>query len=467
MKQVKIIFIITFFAVLLIPMILFNHEKNAVSHIDNKVLTENPLGADAKPVDDMADALEAFVSERIGLRDEMIYGYTVANDRLFGEMVHPTYMYGKDGHVFLKAKANKVYGAFEDAFVHMLCEIQKYCDDRDIAFVFVYEPSKIDVLRDKLPDGYIYSDDWVHTFFDKLDENGVNYVDNAARMKQCRQDGIQVFNVKYDAGHWNATGAFYGMNHALVSLKEQNPLVHVNDKEEFIIGEELNTTLSDSKFPIHEYVPVFDLADADKIVTITDAYAGEIEIDPKFRNFIYCINQKRLEEGGLRALVFQGSYINGKGYQFLQNSFGEYIGVHAYSNVTNFDYYVNIFQPDCIIMDAVEWTFSNQYFDRQSMNDFYLNPLLSSFDDYKMAETGGRLEVEHGAVLTQLKVYDAVDSDYAYAVIDGTEFDMEKCIDEESDGIYYKLTITTDNYNAEKLSFIYIDTQNRTKYVSD
>ena len=121
-KYMKLIFVILF-----IPIILFNRNKDAVSEIDNKVLAQNPLSPDAEPVDDLTEALSQYVSERIGLRNQMILAYTQLNDKLFNEMVHPTYAYGKDGYIFFKPNAVKTYGAFQEAFVNLICEIQKYC----------------------------------------------------------------------------------------------------------------------------------------------------------------------------------------------------------------------------------------------------------------------------------------------------------------------------------------------------
>lgn len=34
--------------------------------------------------------------------------------------------------------------------------------------------------------------------------------------------------------------------------------------------------------------------------------------------------------------------MNGYGYKYLQNAFGEYIYVHDYQNILNFPYYYNI-----------------------------------------------------------------------------------------------------------------------------
>ena len=185
MKKLNMVFIACFFILLFVPMILFNHEKNAVSEIDNKVLVENPLSPEAESVSDLTDSLEQFVSERIGLRDQLISAYTIANDKLFGEMVHPIYTYGKDGYVFFQLSAPKEYSAFEDAYVDMVVEMQRYCDERGISLVFVFDPAKVSIYRDKLPDGYHYNNDWVQVFLEKLDENGVDYVDNTVQMNQC------------------------------------------------------------------------------------------------------------------------------------------------------------------------------------------------------------------------------------------------------------------------------------------
>ena len=63
------------------------------------------------------------------------------------------------------------------------------------------------------------------------------------------------------------------------------------------------------------------------------------------------------------------SYMNEYGTEYLKNGFGEYIYVHDYQNVLNFPYYVNMFQPDCVIFEVAEYTFSNEYFDYEKMKN--------------------------------------------------------------------------------------------------
>lgn len=86
MKKVNVLFLVLFAACLAIPLVCFNFEKDSVSEIDNKVLTE--LDADQGiTLEDLTD----YINDRIGLRDEALNAYQVLNDRLFHEMEHPTY----------------------------------------------------------------------------------------------------------------------------------------------------------------------------------------------------------------------------------------------------------------------------------------------------------------------------------------------------------------------------------------
>ena len=92
MKKIKIGTIIIFIVLLFIPILKFNWKENVVSEIDNRTLTNNPLGPNYQPEnddDDLTDALDNYLQDRIGFRDQMIYLYTVANDKLFHKILNP------------------------------------------------------------------------------------------------------------------------------------------------------------------------------------------------------------------------------------------------------------------------------------------------------------------------------------------------------------------------------------------
>ena len=217
MKKIKIITVVLFFVLLAIPVITFNWKENVVSEIDNRNLTNNPFGDNyvSDGETDLSGALEDYVQDRIGLRNEMISAYTLLYDRVFGE--HPLYEYGKDGYIFSEV-AYIEFGEYQIAFAEVIKKIQDYCTERNIPFVFIFDPNKTTVLQDELADGINFNNDWVQELFAVLDKNGVNYVDNTSLLKEKTEAGEDVFNKKYDPGHWNDLGAFYGVNNVLENL---------------------------------------------------------------------------------------------------------------------------------------------------------------------------------------------------------------------------------------------------------
>jgi hypothetical protein len=366
----NILYSIIFLSVIILPLCFFNSKENAVSKIDNKVLKENPLISDS--VEDFTEDFETYLSERIGFRDQMIKWYTIANDKLFGEMVHPTYMYGKDGYVFFKAPATITYNDYHVAFADAAKEMQDFCNREGVPFLLIFEPSKIAVMSDKLPNGYCYDRSWVYSFRNALEERGVNYIDNYDILYEKYRSGEAVFNKKYNAGHWNDLGAFYGMNNALANLQKYFPSLHNNMMDEYDITQKLNTSLMVSEFPIEEYEPIFNLKNDDTI-DVSDRYRDSVIMNSSYRTFLYYKNPKREREGAPSALVFQGSYIDGMGYKFLKNVFSEYVGIHVYQNLLNFKYYYDMFKPDCVIVDVAEYTMSDTYFDYETLKNFNLS----------------------------------------------------------------------------------------------
>lgn len=207
MQKFKIFIIMFFFAIIIVPILLFNREENFISKIDNRELMNNPLGPNYSSTasGDFTDDMETYFQDRIGLRNEMMYVYTVLNDICFDEMAN-NYTEGKEGYVFSKIGSNVVFNEYHIEFANMVKKIQSYCEEKEIPFVFVFNPSKATVLQEKLPEGVNYDAGWVEKFLSELEERNINYVDNTATLEEKEEEGKKVFNKKYDAGHWNDWG---------------------------------------------------------------------------------------------------------------------------------------------------------------------------------------------------------------------------------------------------------------------
>lgn len=353
----RILVIAAFLAVVLLPLLCFNFTPDSVSLIDNRKLAENPLAAEG----DLTGNIENYVNDRIGLRDTMISAYTVLNDRLFGKMVHPSYTYGREGCVFgAGLTTSNNYGDFHVAFADMVLEAQEYCESRGIPFLFVFNPAKPAVYQELIAPGVNYDRAWVDQFLAALEERGINYLDNTGTLSK-----VEGFNHKFDANHWNDLGAYHGTRAMLEVLSASVENVHINELSEFDVSEKVETSLLVSNFPINETVPKISLKVPYE--THTDRWRDEIALHPSYRSFGYYSNDMRAAEGAPRALVFQGSYMNNYGYKYFINAFSEYIHIHDYQNIMDLPYYVGIFQPDCVIFEVAEYTFTDTYFSYDRM----------------------------------------------------------------------------------------------------
>lgn len=446
MKTVRVLTVILFAMCILIPVLTFNFEEDAISLIDNRKLTANPFSEEAlNDGSSFTNRFENYISDRIGFRDDMILAYAILNDRLFHKMVHPVYVYGKDGYVFGEGlTVDVVYTEYHQAFADMVKKIQDYCEARGVPFLFAFDPAKPAVLTDYIPAGINYDRTWVDSFLAALDERNVRYIDNTPLLKEKVSLGEMVFNQKFDANHWNGLGAYYGTNAMLEELKKDFPAVHINTLDEMTVEEKLQTSLLVSEFPINEMVPSI-MVDMTSIRDNASAYTEELNRHSQYSVFGYYINETRIEEGAPRALVFQGSYMNGVGYKYFANGFGEYIYVHDYQNVIDFPYYFNIFQPDCVIFEVAEYTFDDSYFNYDNMCAMDLNPVLqtvinkSDIYENQLLETDS-FSVERGDMLTVIRWAYADSADYVWLKMD-KEYDMKRV----GDG--FEVTVLSEIYD--------------------
>lgn len=448
MRKIKIIFLVVFSIVILAPIINFNFKEGDVSRIDNRTLTSNPFSKEEiiKNGKLSKENIEAYINDRIGFREEMILGYTLLHDRIFDEMVHPIYSYGKDGYVFCAGlTVNNPYTEYHEDFVNMVKKLQNYCQEREIPFLFVFNPAKPAVLTDYIADGINYDREWVDKLKENLKVQDINFIDNTELLKEKQKSGEFVFNQKFDANHWNSLGAFYGTNAMLEKMKEQIPTIHVNKKNELEIGKTLQTSLLVSQFPIHENTPEISIKNMEIDERKNAEYVEELEMNPSYRNFGYHINPKRLRENAPKALVFQGSYMNEYGQKYFQNAFGEYIHVHDYQNIINFPYYFNIFKPECVIFEVAEYVFSDTYFAQKAMKNIDFNPSLENvkksdgIDSETLQLESNEITVNKGKAITKISWNCEEKADYAWLVLD-SEYDMF----ETEQG--YETSISTDAF---------------------
>lgn len=230
-----------------------------------------------------------------------------------------------------------------------------------------------------MPNGYNYYDYRISYLKSKLDELGVNYLDNTDLLIN-KSETNQVFNIKYDAGHWNDTGAFFGINNIYAKLQEDGINVEFLDINDYKIEYKKEDKLPVSDFEIEDYVPTYSLVKTDYIRNLR--YNKEIELNNSFKYYIETYNPTIKN---YKLLFFRGSYMNEK-EKFISSQFERAYFVHNYDNCINFDYYYNISKPDIVLFESVEYAIGERYFSSIRMNTKKYNELYSKYENLKQSK---------------------------------------------------------------------------------
>ena len=366
-RLINILYILSFLLILLAPLVFIKTGTGAKSDIENRYLADWPAQIDGSS----RQGVEQYLKDRIGFKEYLTTGYQVLNNKLSGELEHPMYTYGREGYIFAKMHNNVEYGDYHKTFVKAVVKMRDYCETRGVPFYFMFDPEKISVYRRYLPVGVNYNDDWVEELISELEAKGITCINNKDLLSKLSFTE-QVFNRKYDAGHWNDRGCFYATNNLWKAVQKDFPQVSECSIDEFSIKTEKEKYLPVSKYTINENVERFELNS--KWINITSRYP-HIKTDPRYRFFRYYVNKSPASDSFPRALVFHGSYYN-RSPQFFVSRTSEYIGVHDYQNVLDIDYYFNLFQPQIVVFEVAEYVFADGYFDSQKMTKLDFNPSL-------------------------------------------------------------------------------------------
>lgn len=415
MRKIKSCFLICFIILILLPWLFFNFNVNVKSDVDNKFLQDIDWSQGNKFI-----MLSNYMADHIGFRDEAINTNININANLFHVMEHPSYTFGKADQIYPSLKYESVDESFIIAYVKYLAEVQKYCQARNVPFIYMINPSKTTVYDENLPSGYDYRNRFMNTMIKYLKQYGVNYVNTEYELKGKKQEE-QVYNSKYDVIHWNDTGAFYATNVLLQRVQSYFPKVRLNEKDDFNISMKNQPYLGTTSYKINEDIVKYESKNSENIVSLAEYYPDLI-IDKEHHQIQLYKNENGSELP--RVLMFEGSYYLGFN-QFLTSRFREFYGIHDYENILNFDYYYNIFQPDCVIIESAEIATSRYYYDYNKLQQKVLNPVLNVNEHYIPLKSLN-YRADFKGDLVELTFNDLEDYAYNYVYIDGKAFDIVK-----------------------------------------
>lgn len=486
-----------FFLVILIPILFMNFKRDQVSKIDNRMLLNFE---DIFSNKDIFNNIESYIDDRIGFRTEMVDIYAKVMDKAFNEITHPKYEYGKDGFIMSKAEENEFNPEFMETYSDFIKEFQDYCNARDIKFLYSVEPRKELIYPEYITEGYNYENRDIEYFLELLEEKNINYLNNIETLSEAREKGsaldilkqgyrnsgdtetveflenelliIDEFNEldksnvyleneynknskneivdsrellydkEYDARHWNETGAIIGISAILDRLNLLDSKVGTFDISKYEAKNYINDTLVASNFEINEKTTHYNLIE-DNSIYIEDL-ENEIKRNESFRNFTHYKNEANPDAP--RILIFAGSYFDDK-EKFLTESFSELMKIHNYRNVLDYEYYINIFNPDIVLFESTEYTHFDFYFPDDEMEDKVHIKNLKNYknlkeDNFVVTESNNLSNYSNYNNITNFSIkIDSEDVLFAYAYINNRILDCK--INEIDNQKYVEFSIMT------------------------
>lgn len=354
------IFILVFMLILIVPFATMNFKHNQTSEIDNKVLTEFPeLSLSSETI----ETIEDYVDDRVGFREQAIAIYTNAVDKLFGVMIHPLFMYGKEGHIFYKdpdyISAYQRLNTDEeylDDLTDFLVKTNEYLSKKNIKFLYYLCPDKKTIYPEYFPDSIHVKEDntpVISYMKDKLSKTDIEYVIPNEELLEAKKSQV-VYNKMYDATHWNEFGSF--LAHKLLDKHIQNWFDDVKPltEDDFSLEYVKMTNLDTSDFPIDDDVPVYTL-NVDTSEDATEYLEPALDINT---TTFYAHFMNPNVENGKKLLIFTDSYF-ATYHKYYNNRFSEVYYVHR-QNYDFVQYIVDLVFPDAVIFETAERSISSE-----------------------------------------------------------------------------------------------------------
>ena len=466
MKKIYIGKITIFILIILLPIININLKKNQVSEIDNRMLMEfEDIYKDEEDTNTILNNFNNYIDDRIGFRENMVNFYTLAMDKLYDDMVHPNYQYGKDGFVYLKLPENEVNLRFQEVFSSFIKDFQEYCNDRNIKFLYTLEPNKSTIYPEYLPEGYNPSTENLDYLIELLNEKNINYLSNVDTLLEAKEnplfEDVLLYDKKYDAGHWNETGAIVGISAIIDKLNELDNRVGTFDINKYEAEKVINETLLSSNFKINEETTNYSLKDYN--IEYIEDYEDEIYRDNNFTYFTHYKNLTNTEAP--RLLIFAGSYFNNK-EKFITQNFSEVMKIHNYTNVIDYEYYINIYNPDIVLFESTEYTNTGYHYPIKMMEEKTYKKNLRNYDnlleDNFVKIDADNVEISGNNIAKITMPIESDDLFYSYANINNRILDSKIVRDE--DNLFVEISfINSELENLDNID-IYFVTKDEERY---
>lgn len=152
-KVANIIFVAICALVVFVPVLFFNWKPDQISMAENRQLAE--LGSPKEGASTFMKSVDSYVNDRIGFRDQAVQLYRQITIRHLNYR-HDQVLVGDDGWLFYHEELPDYTGTncsndAVDRYIAILKQIDAWCKQRDIQFVFAVGPNKSTVYSEHMP----------------------------------------------------------------------------------------------------------------------------------------------------------------------------------------------------------------------------------------------------------------------------------------------------------------------------
>ncbi|MDR1165186.1 MAG: hypothetical protein LBO66_04800 [Deltaproteobacteria bacterium] len=389
----KIVQIVIFSVVIVIPLLFINFASYNISTIENRNIFPAPniLKANSGINKNFFKDFDLFFQDRIILRKQIIEMKFVLLNNFFEDTILLQFLRGKNGHLF--------YSGLDQSILYKYIDIYQYSNnliDEEAFYlysIFEYITNKgvnilgkgINVLGIFLPDkDSIYPELYPDTIIKSAkipplqtialsahDKYNVNTFNLTNYLLSKKRDNDMLYYKSYDVWHWNMFGALIGFNFINEFIDNNFFNINLPNYDDIHIGISNVLFLKNSNQFLDKSINYRDIfydiklyktanyiaIDLDKI----PVYFDNMKLDSFRDNCYYFINNSA--RNNYKILLIGDSYI----YEFLLPLFAQLYNqvlfIHINPNyASDIPIILDIYFPDLIIIEQVERTYTPYYY---------------------------------------------------------------------------------------------------------
>lgn len=272
-KVTNIVFVIVCAIVVMTPIFFFNWQSDQISETENRQLAE--LGSLKEGLSTFMKGVDNYVNDRIGFREQAVQLNREITIKHLNYR-HSQVLIGHDGWLFYCDDLPDYTGTNNtpenvNRYVAILKQIDTWCKERDIQFIFAIGPNKSTIYSEYMP-SYVKQADI--TLLDSLVEKAQqeNLLIICPKQELLDHKDEQELYMRLDT-HWNPLGSRYMID----QLTEQL------DLPEFIIPVTTTQSLSGDLLSM---LGIGDIGSVSLCATVSQEKNAVIEYIPNTQNMI-------------------------------------------------------------------------------------------------------------------------------------------------------------------------------------